>query len=88
MIPAMPENSAHFYVMLRDSFAQRCVEHEDLSLFKDLENPYLEARQHLTPGRRYPVIKTGDDGRRLAVIDDSGHLWNGFIELFKFADDR
>ena len=80
--------SVFFYVTLKDDFAERCRESEGESLFDDLDNPYIDARGRLTPGRIYPVMGVRDDGRRLTVIDDEGRPWNAMTGLFKFADER
>ena len=79
--------SVFFYVTLKDDFPDRCRENEAETLFDDLDNPYLDAKERLTPGRVYPVMGVGDDGRRLTVIDDNGRPWNAFTGLFKFAED-
>ncbi len=78
--------SVHFYVTLKDDFSDRCRENEVQALFEDLENPYLDARGRLTPGKVYPVMNVGENGRRLTVIDDLGHPWNAVTGLFKYAE--
>jgi hypothetical protein len=79
-------DSVHFYVTLKDDFDERCRENETQTLFEDLDNPYLDARGRLTPGRVYPVLKVGLDGRHLTIIDDRGRPWNTMTGLFKFAE--
>ena len=76
-----------FYVTLKDDFKERCRETETGLLFDDLENPYSDAKQRLTPGRVYPVMGISEDGRHLVVIDDQGRPWNAHTGLFKYADD-
>ena len=79
-------DSVHFYVTLKDDFPDRCRENEVQALFEDLDNPYLDAQGRLTPGKIYPVMKVGDDGRLLTVIDDLGRPWTAVTGLFKYAD--
>lgn len=79
-------DSVHFYVTLKDDFPDRCRENEVQALFEDLENPYLDARGRLTPGKVYPVMRVGEDGRRLTVIDDLGRPWTAVTGLFKYAE--
>ena len=76
-----------FYVTLKDDFTDRCAESRSAGLFPDLEDPYLLAVGHLTPGRVYPVMTVDDGGRRLTVLDDVGRPWEGLTGLFKFAGD-
>ena len=83
----MTADSVHFYVTLKDDFGDKCRENDAASLFEDLENPYGDARDRLTPGRVYPVLGVEDQGRHLTVIDDSGRPWTTATGLFKFADD-
>jgi len=78
--------SAFFFVTLKDDFLERCDENECVTLFDDLDNPYLDAKGRLTPGRVYPVMKVGKDGRYLTVIDDHGRPWSTLTGLFKFAE--
>jgi hypothetical protein len=80
--------SVFFYVTLKDDFVDRCVENEAGSLFDDLENPYKDAKRRLTPGRVYPVMGIGEDGRRLTVIDDLGRPWKAMTGLFKYAEEQ
>jgi hypothetical protein len=80
--------SVFFYVTLKDDFEDRCVENEKGVLFEDLENPYKDAEERLTPGRIYPVLGIGEDGRRLTVIDDRGRPWKALTGLFKYAEDQ
>jgi hypothetical protein len=79
-------SSVHFYLTLKDDFIDRVRENESRSLFDELENPYLDARERLTPGKIYPVMKVTDEGRHLTVIDDQGHPWTAVTGLFKFAE--
>ncbi|MCK5734991.1 MAG: hypothetical protein KAH21_00880 [Spirochaetaceae bacterium] len=79
--------SVHFYVSLKDDFTERCQENELQTLFDDLDNPYQDASSRLTPGKVYPVMNVGDDGRRLTVIDDLGRLWTAVTGLFKYAEN-
>jgi len=81
-------NTVHFYVTLKDDFLEKCRDGEAVSLFNDIEDPYVSARERVTPGRIYPVLGVGEDGRRLTVIDDEGRLWTTMIGLFKFADQE
>ena len=80
-------DSVHFYVTLKDDFIDRLRENESRSLFEELENPYLDARERLTPGKIYPVLGVTDEGRQLTVIDDHGHPWTAVTGLFKFAEE-
>ncbi len=79
--------SVHFYVTLKSDFLERCSENEGSSLFDNLDNPWLEARRRLTPGRVYPVLGVEQQGRILTILDDTGHEWSAALGLFKFADD-
>jgi|GEM_PF-1524467 len=76
----------YFYVTLKDDFSERYRENETQNLFDDLENPYRDARDRLTPGRIYPVMNVGENGRQITVIDDLGRLWTAVTGLFKYAD--
>ena len=80
-------DQVHFYVTLKDDFFDRCRENELSNLFEDLDNPYRDARDRLTPGKIYPVLNVKDDGRTLTVVDDLGRLWTAVTGLFKFAED-
>jgi len=79
--------SAHFYVTLKDDFNERFQENEVQNLFDDLDNPYKDAMKRLTPGKIYPVMNVGDDGRAITVIDDLGRLWTAVTGLFKYAEN-
>ncbi len=78
--------SPHFFVCLKDDFQDRCRESEEVALFEELENPYLDARERLTPGKIYPVVHVDNNGRQVTVLDDRGCPWETFTGLFKFAD--
>ena len=80
-------DSVHFYVTLKDDFDDKCRENDGQSLFDDIENPYSDARERLTPGRVYPVMEVADQGRHLTVIDDAGRPWTAVTGLFKFAEE-
>ena len=80
-------DQVHFYVTLKDDFIDRCRENDLSNLFEDLDNPYQDARDRLTPGKIYPVLSVKDDGRTLTVVDDLGRLWTAVTGLFKFAED-
>jgi len=79
--------SVHFYVTLKDDFADKCRENEIQNLFDDLDNPYQDAQNRLTPGKIYPVLEVGNDGRALTVIDDLGRLWTAVTGLFKYVEN-
>ncbi len=79
--------SAHFYVTLKDDFFEKYLENEAVNLFEDLENPYHDAMDRLTPGKVYPVMNVEDNGRALTVIDDLGRMWTVVTGLFKYADN-
>ncbi|PIE04501.1 MAG: hypothetical protein CSA76_03890 [Spirochaetales bacterium] len=81
------QNGVHFYVTLKTDFLERCGKYEGNYLFKDMENPWLEARERLTPGRLYPVLGVEGQGRSITILDDSGRSWNASLGLFMFAED-
>ncbi len=75
-----------FYVQLKDDFAENCEVREQTPLFPGMdEDPYLEARAHVSVGKVYPVLKIQGE-RDLLILDDRGFLYTTPRELFKFAD--
>ncbi len=81
-------SSVHFYVTLKDDFGDRCLENGGASLFSDIDDPYSDAKDRLTPGKVYPVLGVEDQGRHLTVIDDAGRPWSASTGLFKFAPEQ
>jgi len=79
--------SVHFYVTLKDDFNEKFQENKAQNLFDDLDNPYQDAMNRLTPGKIYPVMNVGEDGRAITVIDDLGRLWTAVTGLFKYAEN-
>ncbi len=75
-----------FYVQLKDDFEENCEIREKTPLFPGMdEDPYLEARTHVSVGKVYPVIKVQSE-RDLIILDDKGFLYTTPRDLYKFAD--
>ncbi len=74
-----------FYVQLRDDFDQLCALREKSPSFPGMNDPLLEARDHVSCGKVYPVIKVKGDFE-LLILDDRGYLYKTFHEFFKFSE--
>jgi hypothetical protein len=74
-----------FYVQLKDDFNETCEIREKTPLFPGMQDPYLEARKHVSSGKVYPVIQVKGD-RDLLILDDKGFLYETPRDLYKFAE--
>ena len=75
-----------FYVQLKDDFEENCEVREKTPLFPGMdEDPYLEAREHVSVGKVYPVLQVKGD-RDLLILDDRGFLYETPRDLYKFAE--
>ncbi len=75
-----------FYVQLRDNFAEECSKRKDLPSFPGMDDdPYLEAREQLTPGRTYPVLEVPSSDEIL-ILNDRGVYYKVNNHLFKFTE--
>jgi len=74
-----------FYVQLKDDFEETCEVREKTPSFPGMTDPYLEAKEHVSSGRVYPVLQVKGD-RDLLIVDDRGFLYETPRELYKFAE--
>ena len=74
-----------FYVQLRDDFEDNCAVREKSPSFPGMSDPFLEAREHVSVGRVYPVLQVKGD-HDLLILDDRGFLYETPREFYKFSD--
>lgn len=74
-----------FYVQLKNGFDENCEVREKTPLFPGMDDPYLEAREHVSAGKVYPVLQVKGD-RDLLILDDKGFLYETPRDLYKFAE--
>ncbi len=74
-----------FYVQLRDDFERECAVREKSPSFPGMNDPILEAREHLSTGKVYPVLQVKGDFE-LLILDDKGYLYETSRHFFKFSE--
>lgn len=74
-----------FYVQLRDDFDDSCEVRAKSPSFPGMVDPFLEANNHVSTGRVYPVLQIKGD-HELLILDDKGFLYETPRQFFKYAD--